>query len=486
MKRICVYGKGGIGKSTAVSNLAAAMAQAGKRVAVVGCDPKADSTRGLMGRRIPTVLDQLKTGASGEIAFTDSRGVRCIEAGGPEPGTGCAGRGIIVAMEEIRSRGLLDDRDVVLYDVLGDVVCGGFSMPLREQVADEVYLVTTSDFMALYAANNICRGIRKYAQSGRIRLAGIIHNGRSSVDNDSLLRAFAAELGTTVAGKIPMSPLIGQAELERRTVVDCAPESGPAQAFRALASVLLDNRSGCIPEPMTDDGLEALCRKAARGIASGERRSLRLRAGELEPWLGPVKFKPEVNFSTDSVGLVHGLAWTSVGGEVLDVECSVVPGSGKLELTGNLGDVMKESCQAAVTYIRSRTSELGIDPDFHKNTDIHLHFPEGAVPKDGPSAGAAICLCVVSALTNRPVRADIAMTGEITLRGRVLPIGGIQEKTMAALRAGIHEVLLPEDNVSDLAEMDPNVRNAVNFTAVSHMDQVLKKALRPAGEKVAE
>ena len=225
MKRICVYGKGGIGKSTAVSNLAAAMAQAGKRVAVVGCDPKADSTRGLMGRRIPTVLDQLKTGASGEIAFTDSRGVRCIEAGGP--------------------------------------VCGGFSMPLREQVADEVYLVTTSDFMALYAANNICRGIRKYAQSGRIRLAGIIHNGRSSVDNDGLLQTFATELGTTVAGKIPMSPLIGQAELERQTVVDSAPDSAPAQAFRALASVLLDNRGGCIPEPMSDDGLEALCRKAA-------------------------------------------------------------------------------------------------------------------------------------------------------------------------------------------------------------------------------
>ena len=138
------------------------------------------------------------------------------------------------------------------------------------------------------------------------------------------------------------------------------------------------------------------------------------------------------------------------------------------------------SCRAAVTYIRSRTSELGIDPDFHKNTDIHLHFPEGAVPKDGPSAGAAICLCVVSALTNRPVRCDVAMTGEITLRGRVLPIGGIQEKTMAALRNGIHEVLLPEGNVSDLAEMDPNVRNAVNFTAVSHMDQVLEKALCPA------
>ena len=147
---------------------------------------------------------------------------------------------------------------------------------------------------------------------------------------------------------------------------------------------------------------------------------------------------------------------------------------------------MKESCQAAVTYIRSRTSALGIDPDFHKNTDIHLHFPEGAVPKDGPSAGAAICLCVVSALTNRAVRSDVAMTGEITLRGRVLPIGGIQEKTMAALRNGIHEVLLPEGNVPDLEEIDPDVRSAVNFTAISHMDQVLEKALLPREEKAPE
>ena len=237
---------------------------------------------------------------------------------------------------------------------------------------------------------------------------------------------------------------------------------------------------------MLERELAAVCRKTARGIASGERKSLRLNAGELEPWLGPVKFKPEVNFTSDSVGLVHGLAWTSVGGEVLDVECAVVPGSGRLELTGNLGDVMKESCHAAVTYIRSRTTELGIDPDFHKKTDIHLHFPEGAVPKDGPSAGAAICLCVVSALTDRPVRCDIAMTGEITLRGRVLPIGGIQEKAMAALRIGIHEVLLPEGNVSDLAEMDPRVRDALTFTPVSHMDEVLEKALRPAKEKSAE
>ena len=232
--------------------------------------------------------------------------------------------------------------------------------------------------------------------------------------------------------------------------------------------------------------LASLCRKAAKGIAAGERKSLRLRAGELSEWLGAPKYKATTTFTSHAVGLVHGLAWTSVGGEVLDVECAVVPGTGHLELTGNLGSVMKESCQAAVTYIRSRTSALGIDPDFHKNTDIHLHFPEGAVPKDGPSAGAAICLCVVSALTNRAVRSDVAMTGEITLRGRVLPIGGIQEKTMAALRNGIHEVLLPEGNVPDLEEIDPDVRSAVNFTAISHMDQVLEKALLPREEKAPE
>jgi len=223
--------------------------------------------------------------------------------------------------------------------------------------------------------------------------------------------------------------------------------------------------------------LAAVCRKAAKGLASGEIRSLRLKAGELEPWLGPVKYKPEPKFGTDSVGLVHGLAWTSVGGEVLDVECSVVPGTGKLELTGNLGNVMKESCQAAVTYIRSRAHQLGIDPDFYKNKDIHLHFPEGAVPKDGPSAGAAICLCVVSAITGIPVRSDIAMTGEISLRGRIMPIGGLREKTMAALRADIHNVLIPADNVSDLAEVDDGVKSALNITAVSHMDAVLDMAL---------
>ena len=164
MKKICIYGKGGIGKSTTVANVAAAMAEKGLKVAVVGCDPKADSTRCLMGRKIPSVLEALRDENGENVVYYGYKDILCVESGGPEPGTGCAGRGIAAALREIQSRNLLEDRDVVLYDVLGDVVCGGFSMPLREDIADDVYLVTTADFMALYAANNICRGIKKYAE----------------------------------------------------------------------------------------------------------------------------------------------------------------------------------------------------------------------------------------------------------------------------------------------------------------------------------
>lgn len=219
------------------------------------------------------------------------------------------------------------------------------------------------------------------------------------------------------------------------------------------------------------------CRKAADGIAEEQFKSLYIREGRLEDVLGPVKYKPDHIRLRDEVGLVRGLAYTSVGGEVLDVEVAVVEGTGKLELTGNLGDVMKESARAAVTYIRSRASILGIDPDFYKNRDIHIHFPEGAVPKDGPSAGITVTVALVSALTGTPVRRDIAMTGEITLRGRVLPIGGLREKTMAALRAGVHTVLIPEDNVTDLEEIDQTVRKALEFVPVDHADKALDMAL---------
>ena len=227
--------------------------------------------------------------------------------------------------------------------------------------------------------------------------------------------------------------------------------------------------------------LAAVCRKCAmRFVEENPPKRLTITGSNLEKFLGPRRFLPDEMPQADQVGLVTGLAWTSVGGTTLEVEVNVVEGSGKLELTGNLGDVMKESVFAAVSYIRSRTAELGIDPDFYKTKDIHVHFPEGAVPKDGPSAGITICTAIVSALTARPVRRDIAMTGEISIRGRVLPIGGLKEKTMAALRHGVKTVIIPAANEKDLAEIDQTVRNSLQFITARHVDSVLAAALAPA------
>lgn len=223
--------------------------------------------------------------------------------------------------------------------------------------------------------------------------------------------------------------------------------------------------------------LAAICRKTAKRISLGECKSVQLRAGGVSAYLGPARFQQDKLYAQDEIGLVRGLAWTSVGGEVLDVEVGVVDGNGKLELTGNLGDVMKESARAAITYIRSRAKLLGIDQDFYKTKDIHIHFPEGAVPKDGPSAGITICIAVISALTNTPVRRDLAMTGEITLRGRILPIGGLKEKTMAALRTGITTVIIPSENEKDLDEIDQTVRSSLNFITTDHIDKILDVAL---------
>ena len=203
--------------------------------------------------------------------------------------------------------------------------------------------------------------------------------------------------------------------------------------------------------------LAALCRKAAMRLVSTSVKSVHVTGDNLSEFLGVRKYTPEHRATASRVGVVNGLAWTSVGGELLEVEANVIPGTGKVELTGNLGDVMKESAHAALTYIRSRAGEWGIEEDFYKTRDIHVHFPEGAVPKDGPSAGIAITTAMVSALTGVPVKGEIAMTGEVTLRGRVLPIGGLKEKTMAALRSGIKTVILPADNVKDLEEIDQTV-----------------------------
>ena len=225
-----------------------------------------------------------------------------------------------------------------------------------------------------------------------------------------------------------------------------------------------------------------ICRKADMEILSQETpKKITVTGGNLENYLGVRKFLPDRLPCTDQVGLVTGLAWTSVGGETLEVEVNVMDGSGKLELTGNLGDVMKESAHAALSYIRANAQKLGVAPDFYKTKDIHVHFPEGAVPKDGPSAGVTVCTAIVSALTGVSVRRDIAMTGEISLRGRVMRIGGLREKTMAALRHGVRTVIIPKDNERDLEEIDQTVRRQLNFISAQTMDTVLSAALnRPA------
>mgnify|MGYP000745127926 CR=1 FL=1 len=233
--------------------------------------------------------------------------------------------------------------------------------------------------------------------------------------------------------------------------------------------------------------LGELCRKCAVQLLSDEApRRVTVTGTNLESILGPRRILPDKLPETDPIGLVTGLAWTSVGGETLEVECNVMDGSGKLILTGNLGDVMKESVQAAVSYLRTRAEQLHIPSDFYKTRDIHVHFPEGAVPKDGPSAGIAVCTALASALSGTPVRRDIAMTGEISIRGRVLPIGGLKEKTMAALRHGVKTVIIPHENEKDLQEIDQTVRRALNFLLVDHADAVLDAALvRPVQEEPA-
>jgi len=223
--------------------------------------------------------------------------------------------------------------------------------------------------------------------------------------------------------------------------------------------------------------IAAVCRKAAARIASDELTSVKLGIDMLDDFLGVRKYKPETVSHGFEIGIANGLAWTTTGGSVLEVEVNVLLGTGKLELTGNLGDVMKESAQAAVSYIRSRAEKLDISPEFYKTHDIHIHFPEGAIPKDGPSAGITICIATISALSGAPARRDIAMTGEITLRGRILRVGGLKEKTMAALRAGIKTVLIPAENEPDLDEIDQIVRRDLNFITTDNIDDILNIAL---------
>lgn len=267
MRQIAIYGKGGIGKSTTTQNTVSALAELGKRVMLLGCDPKADCTRLLLnGKRQPTVLDVLRDGggqlSTELIAATGFGGVTCVESGGPEPGVGCGGRGIITSIQTLHELGMYkDDLDFVFYDVLGDVVCGGFAMPIREGYAQEIYIVVSGEYMALYAANNICKGIKKFADQGNTRLGGIICNSRKVFNEEALVAEFAKRINSRLIQFIPRDNIVQKAEIHRKTVIDFDPAAPQAGVYRSLAEQIVKNKKFTIPTPITIDELESLMRE---------------------------------------------------------------------------------------------------------------------------------------------------------------------------------------------------------------------------------
>ncbi|MBE9547185.1 MAG: nitrogenase iron protein [Proteobacteria bacterium] len=266
MRKIAMYGKGGIGKSTTCQNLVAGLAEKGEKIMVVGCDPKADSTRLLLGGLSQcTVLDTLRTEGEDieleDICKVGFKGILCTESGGPEPGVGCAGRGIITAinlLEQLDAYSEDKNLDFVFYDVLGDVVCGGFAMPMREGKAQEIYIVVSGEMMAMYAANNICKGILKFAEAGGIRLAGLICNSRNVENEREMIEALAEKLGTHMIHFIPRDKMVQQAEINRKTVIEFNPGHPQADEYRTLAKKMEENDKFAIPKPLEMDELEKL------------------------------------------------------------------------------------------------------------------------------------------------------------------------------------------------------------------------------------
>lgn len=264
MRQVAIYGKGGIGKSTTTQNLTAGLGEMGKKIMVVGCDPKADSTRLLLGGLAQkTVLDTLREeGEDIELDLILKGGfakIKCVESGGPEPGVGCAGRGIITSIGMLERLGAYEsDLDYVFYDVLGDVVCGGFAMPIREGKAQEIYIVASGELMALYAANNIAKGVQKYANSGGVRIGGIICNSRKVDGERELLQAFARELGSQLIYFVPRDNVVQRAEINKKTVIEYEPTAGQADEYRKLARAIDGNDMFVIPKPMKQERLEEL------------------------------------------------------------------------------------------------------------------------------------------------------------------------------------------------------------------------------------
>ena len=268
MKQIALYGKGGIGKSTTSANLSAALSARGLSILQIGCDPKRDSTRMLMGGRfIPTVMDLVRTRGDAalslsDVVFTGYNGIRCVEAGGPEPGVGCAGRGIIATFQLLEKFGALTG-DVIVYDVLGDVVCGGFAMPMRQGYAQEIYLVTSGELMSLYAANNICKAIQRLSTrvKSKCRLAGVICNARGQPREEELVMEFSRRVNSAMVQYIPRAHVVQQAEVNQQTVIEYSPDSAQAEVYRSLAGRVMENTRLSIPTPLETDELESLARE---------------------------------------------------------------------------------------------------------------------------------------------------------------------------------------------------------------------------------
>jgi len=266
LRQCAIYGKGGIGKSTTTQNLVAALAESGKKVLIVGCDPKADSTRLILHAKAQTTVMHLaaEAGSVEDLELEDVMsigfgGIKCVESGGPEPGVGCAGRGVITAINFLEEEGAYsEDLDFVFYDVLGDVVCGGFAMPIRENKAQEIYIVCSGEMMAMYAANNIAKGIVKYANSGSVRLAGLICNSRNTDREDELIMALASRLGTTMIHFVPRDNAVQHAEIRRMTMVEYDPTHKQADEYRQLANKIVNNTNFVIPTPIEMEELEEL------------------------------------------------------------------------------------------------------------------------------------------------------------------------------------------------------------------------------------
>ena len=266
LRQCAIYGKGGIGKSTTTQNLVAGLAEAGKKVMIVGCDPKADSTRLILHAKAQNSIMQMAADAGSvedleleDVLKVGYSGIKCVESGGPEPGVGCAGRGVITAINFLEEEGAYtDDLDFVFYDVLGDVVCGGFAMPIRENKAQEIYIVCSGEMMAMYAANNISKGIVKYANSGGVRLAGLICNSRNTAREDELIIELARQLGTHMIHFVPRDNVVQRAEIRRMTVIEYDPKAKQADEYRALANKIINNKNLVIPTPITMDALEDL------------------------------------------------------------------------------------------------------------------------------------------------------------------------------------------------------------------------------------